>query len=371
MKQKRTKNLMLIKLFLSFTGKQQLQKIVKASKKPKKVSIQTLRSILEAAKDSDYGKKYEFEKLLLSSDKELISLWQKTVPVMTKKISLDLNSEVYYQNVTSKMNLCFLYSFLMHSKKAFSGPMVCIPDEKITPNILPEFARTIFSAPKEVYEIEDSAARYYTLLRIALEQNVKILVCENPIHIEEMIEKINADFEAFCDDIEHGTLNKNLEISSEIRAKLMACFVSNPERAKELRQSKSRYETILPKHFWPELAIFTSWKCGESKKYLEDFKSAFPKNAIYQDFSYITKECRPGLVLNAGNDTVPFAHMHYFEFVEEGKEEFKEIYQLEVGKKYSIYVTTYSGLYRYNLGDLVEVTGYYNNIPTIQFAEKN
>lgn len=372
MKQKKTKNLMLINLFINFAGKFQIEKVVKASKKTKKVSIQTLRSILENAKDSEFGKKYDFEQILLSSDKELVSLYQEKVPVMdnSKKVVPDLDSEAYFQNVTSKMNIVWLYSFFMHSKKAFSGPMVCIFEEKVCRKVLPEFANTIFSVPKEVYEIEDSAARYYTLLRIALEQNVKIFICENPIHIEEMIKKINDDFETFCDDIEHGTLNKALNISSDIRAKLMPCFVSNPERAKELRKAKSRYETILPKHFWPELAIYTSWKCGNASVYLEKLREAFPKSAIFQDYSYNTKICRPGLVLNAGDDTLLFNHMHYFEFVEEGTKEFKQINELEVGKKYSIFVTTYSGLYRYNLGDYVEVSGYYNNSPTIKFAEK-
>ena len=67
--------------------------------------------------------------------------------------------------------------------------------------------------------------------------------------------------------------------------------------------------------------------------------------------------------------------MHYFEFIraediDNPNPEFLQIDQLEKGKRYSIFVTTYAGLYRYNMNDLVECTGYFGTIPTIQFIQK-
>ena len=67
--------------------------------------------------------------------------------------------------------------------------------------------------------------------------------------------------------------------------------------------------------------------------------------------------------------------MHFFEFVEESEIEspnpkFLQTSELEVGKRYSIYVTTFAGLYRYCMNDLLEVTGMYNTIPTVQFIQK-
>ena len=67
--------------------------------------------------------------------------------------------------------------------------------------------------------------------------------------------------------------------------------------------------------------------------------------------------------------------MHYFEFIsaddlDNPNPKFLQLHELEKGKRYSIYVTTYAGLYRYNMNDLVEVTGFFGKIPTIQFIQK-
>ena len=67
--------------------------------------------------------------------------------------------------------------------------------------------------------------------------------------------------------------------------------------------------------------------------------------------------------------------MHYFEFIsaedlDNSNPKFLQLHELEKGKRYSIFVTTYAGLYRYNMNDLIEVTGFFGTIPTIQFVQK-
>jgi hypothetical protein len=49
---------------------------------------------------------------------------------------------------------------------------------------------------------------------------------------------------------------------------------------------------------------------------------------------------------------------------------FLQIYELEKGKRYCAYVTTYSGLFRYNMNDLVEVGGQFYNTPTVHMVSK-
>ena len=70
-----------------------------------------------------------------------------------------------------------------------------------------------------------------------------------------------------------------------------------------------------------------------------------------------------------------FPHKNYFEFVQEKyldqkSPRFFHLDELKVGDRYCIYVTTYSGLYRYNLNDLIEVTGFYEQTPMIRFVQK-
>ena len=44
--------------------------------------------------------------------------------------------------------------------------------------------------------------------------------------------------------------------------------------------------------------------------------------------------------------------------------------QLEVGQRYFVYVTNTSGLYRYEMNDIVEVTGHHRQTPLIRFVQK-
>src|SRR5262249_34888412 len=47
-----------------------------------------------------------------------------------------------------------------------------------------------------------------------------------------------------------------------------------------------------------------------------------------------------------------------------------ECHELEVGREYYLVVTTSSGLYRYDLGDVVRCTGYLGQAPLLEFLHK-
>jgi hypothetical protein len=178
------------------------------------------------------------------------------------------------------------------------------------------------------------------------------------------------------DDIANGTLSWNFDISLHIREELNAYMSPNPERAKELREILSKYGKLDPKHFWPWLQYMSTWKCGNTKIYMEKYLDRFDFNkTFYQELGYIATECRFGFSLDDTNESVLFPHFHYYEFVEESEldkphKRYLQIHELEQGKRYCAYVTTYSGMYRYNMNDLVEVGGRFYNTPTVHMISK-
>lgn len=415
-----------ISMALGLVGMIQRRKLNKASKNCRKSQIQTLRGILEYAKDSEWGKAHHYSEILQAqSDEELVKKYQEMVsptnyedlrpyverhkageenilfpgkPKMYATTSGTTNepkwipiTEEYYANVYSKMTKLWLYSFMMHRPKVFHNVCTSIvgkavegtaPDgtlygsvSGVTRRDCPEFIKKLYAESDMVYSISDYKARYYTIMRTGIEHDVHLVVTANPSTIVEMQNNVNEFFDDYVQDIENGTLNEKLSIDPEIRKVIAARFKPNPERAKELRELKSKYPNILPKHYWPNLQVLTTWKCGNTKVYLDKFKNSFPEDMLHQEFGYFSSECRAGLVMNGADDTVLFPHMHFFEFIKASElnspnPKFLQLHELEVGERYSIYVTTYAGLYRYNMNDLVEVTGFYNTIPTIQFIQK-
>lgn len=423
---KKEKNANLITFALSWVGRKNKKILDKAAKNCAKAEEATLRSILEYAKDSEWGKAHNFDEILSAkSADELFSLYQKNVPPQDYEdlrpfIERHKNGEenilfpgkpmmyattsgttkepkwipitpAYYQNVFSKMSKLWLYTFIMHRPKTFWGKCVSIvgksiegyaPDgtvcgsvSGVTQRDCPEFIKGLYSAPSEVFAIKDYTARYYSLMRTGIEQNVSLLITANPSTIIELQKNVDAYLDDYIDDIEHGTLSSKMNIEPENRAALEARYKPNPKRAAELKALKEKYGRILPKHYWPNLQLVTTWHCGNTSVYRDKYKDFFPEQTLDQEFGYFASECRAGLVMNGGDDTVLFPHNHYFEFVEAESVEnespkFLQLHELQKGKRYVPYITTYGGLYRYNMNDLVECSGAYGTIPTIRFIQK-
>lgn len=423
---KKEKNANLITFALSWVGRKNKKILDKAAKNCAKAEEATLRSILEYAKDSEWGKAHNFDEILSAkSAVELFSLYQKNVPPQDYEdlrpfIERHKNGEenilfpgkpmmyattsgttkepkwipitpAYYQNVFSKMSKLWLYTFIMHRPKTFWGKCVSIvgksiegyaPDgtvcgsvSGVTQRDCPEFIKGLYSAPSEVFAIKDYTARYYSLMRTGIEQNVSLLITANPSTIIELQKNVDAYLDDYIDDIEHGTLSSKMNIEPENRAALEARYKPNPKRAAELKALKEKYGRILPKHYWPNLQLVTTWHCGNTSVYRDKYKDFFPEQTLDQEFGYFASECRAGLVMNGGDDTVLFPHNHYFEFVEAESVEsespkFLQLHELQKGKRYVPYITTYGGLYRYNMNDLVECSGAYGTIPTIRFIQK-
>lgn len=411
---------------LGFVGRIQLRALKKASKDCKKSEEKTLRGILTYAKDTEWGKAHNFAEILAARNfDELIERWQKNVPVQDYEnlrpfIERHKNGEenllfpgkpimyattsgttnapkwipitpMYYENVYSKMTKLWLYTFMMHRPKVFSGKIVSVvgkviegyaPDGTICGSVsgrtqqdCPEIIKTLYSAPSEIFHIEDYSARNYALMRTGVEQNIKLFVTANPSTLLELQRSLDENFDEIMNDIEKGTLSQKFKIDDNIRAALAPLYKPNPSRAAELRAIKEKNGRILPKDYWPDFQVLNTWRCGNTKIYTEKFKDWFPPQTLHQEFSYFASECRFGLVMNGDCDTVPFVHMHYFEFVDfdeidNPNPKFHQLHELKVGKRYIIYTTTYAGLYRYNMNDMIEVTGMYGNIPTIQFIQK-
>jgi len=241
---------------------------------------------------------------------------------------------------------------------------------------IPEFMKSVYTAPGEVFHIADYKARYYALMRMGIERDTHLIITANPSTLVEMQTNVNEFYNDYCDDIEHGTVSKKFPIPDDIRAAMVAYTKPNPQRAAELRKLKERYGTVLPKHYWPNLQVINVWFCGNTRIYYEKIRDSFPPDSVFHEFSYVSTECKAGLVLKSNTEeTTVFGHMNYFEFIHESDLEnpnpkIYQLYEVKEGQRYCMLVSTSAGLYRYNMNDLLEITGFYNQFPTIRFIQK-
>jgi hypothetical protein len=424
---KKVKGWWLIRLALTIVGKKGIGELKKASKNAIKAQEQTLRDILNTAKDTVYGKERHFEKILQAANaQELFEQYQKEVPVndyedirpyverhkqgeanvlfpgkpkmyattsgTTKEHKWSPITEQYFQEVYKVMKQLWFYSMITNKPKVFYGKTLSIvgkategaaPDGTLYGSIsgisqrdIPGFMKALHPAPADIFNIADYKARYYTIMRMGIEQDITLIITANPSTLVEMQNNANEFYGDYVEDIEKGTLSRKFPIPDEIRAVLEAIIKPNPERAAELRSLKAQYGNVLPKHYWPNMQAVNVWFCGNTSIFLEKVKDSFPKTCVFHEFGYFATECRPGIVLKSNTpDTVIFGHKVYVEFIHESELESEDphvyqMYEVKKGERYCMVVTTSAGLYRYNMYDLVEITGFMNQFPTLKLIQK-
>jgi len=152
----------------------------------------------------------------------------------------------------------------------------------------------------------------------------------------------------------------------------------DPERARHLERAAAAGDGPLrPGLAWPELAAVGCWKGGTVGAYLARFDTLFPQGPPVRDFGYYATELRGSVPLSDQGDAGVIAvGTNVLEFhpadddrAPEGRD-LLPVEAVEEGQRYFVYVTNASGLYRYEINDIVEVAGFYGQTPLIRFIQK-
>ncbi len=419
-------NPLLANIALWLAGGIEVRKLKKVSSDPQASSAATLRRILTYSQNTFYGQEHHFSSILeAKTDAELVARYQQHVPINSyeslqpyierhkhgeksvlfpdKPFMYAMTSgttsapkwipisSMYLNEICGRMSRVWFYSYTRLRPWVFTGVNLSIVGKKIeayaedgticgsvssvTQRNSPSFLQYLHAVPCEINDISDYAAKYYTLMRLTIERNVTSIITPNPSTILELQHVVDSYLPDIIKDIEEGTLSRKFTIEQDIRNAIEAKLKPNPRRAKELQILQQQNQRILPKYYWPNLQIVNTWKCGNTEVYARKLDGFFPENTLHAEFGYFATECRFGLVLDETNNTVLFPHMHYYEFVKASELDkqpyvFYQLQELQEGEIYCPFVTTCSGLYRYNMNDIVKVEQKYEETPTIHMVQK-
>jgi GH3 auxin-responsive promoter len=241
---------------------------------------------------------------------------------------------------------------------------------------MPGPVKSIYTAPYGVFAIEDYEAKYYTLLRLAAGQNISCIATVNPSTIVLLADRLAGHTESIIRDVRDGSLSSDFPVPQDLRDSLH--LKPDPERARHLEQAAASGDGVLrPGLAWPELAAIGCWKGGTVGAYLQKFDTLFPQRPPVRDLGYYATELRGSVPLSDEGDAGTVAiGTNVLEFHPAGEDrapegrELLRLDQLEAGERYFVYVTNASGLYRYEMNDIVEVAGYEQQTPRIRFIQK-
>jgi len=386
----------------------------------------SLRRILSSNKNTLFGKERDFARLANLTGRELWRHFRSSVPIASyeafaSKIELMKNGQKNVlipgspemfsltSGTTSEPKLCpvnraFIVEHhrqhLIWMYKAFKDHPGINGGKYLVVASPPEMGRTAggipfgamsgkqlavqsipvrrrMAAPVEVQLLHDSTVRWLNTILFALATpNLRVVTAVNPSSLLTISNKMGESGDELIERIASGRLWVDETADKSITNRLAGLFRRQPERAKRLAEILRVEGTLPPAVVWPELSMLFTWQGGSSSFYLPYVAASWGQapqrclglRASEGTFSIPLRDNEPSGTLAVGG--------HVMEFIPAEMEEISPntptllVNQLEIGKLYRMVVTTSGGFYRYDLADLVEVTGRFGKTPEIAFVRR-
>ncbi len=224
----------------------------------------------------------------------------------------------------------------------------------------PWVVRLRYPAPAAVFELPDPALRLYALLRFALQAPITSITTANPSTVLRICRALSAWREALAGDLAEGSLRRGPAAALDPRVRRVL------ERRLRRRPPPEGWR---PADIW-ELAVINCWKGGPAPFFLEQLPAAVGAELPVRDVGVTASEGYFAIPLDDGDaGGVAWLGGHVLEFVD-ATGEARWAWELERGRSYRLVITTSAGLYRYDLDDIVEVTGHLGRAPVLRFVRK-
>ncbi|KAL1567066.1 indole-3-acetic acid-amido synthetase GH3.6 [Salvia divinorum] len=251
---------------------------------------------------------------------------------------------------------------------------------------------TNYTSPNEAILCPDSYQSMYSQMLCGLCQHNEVLrvgavFASGFIRAIRFLEK---HWALLCHDIRTGTLN-SLISDQAVRDAVMRILKPDPKVADfvESECSKGSWQGIITR-LWPNTKYVDVIVTGTMSQYiptLDYYSNGLPLVCTM----YASSECYFGVNLNplckpsdVSYTLIPT--MAYFEFLpvhrnnglsnsiavpislnEKEQQELVDLAHVKHGQEYELVVTTYAGLYRYRVGDVLRVAGFKNKAPQFNF----
>jgi len=138
------------------------------------------------------------------------------------------------------------------------------------------------------------------------------------------------------------------------------------KRAQEVRGCLEREDYS---GLWPDLQLISCWADAQAGTYADRLRALFPRVDL-QPKGLLATEGFVSFPLTAAGGAVLSIRSHFFEFQSAEDGLIRTADRLEAGGRYRVILTTSGGLYRYQLGDLIQVQDFFRGIPVIKFLGK-
>ncbi|KAJ8763672.1 hypothetical protein K2173_003144 [Erythroxylum novogranatense] len=250
---------------------------------------------------------------------------------------------------------------------------------------------TNYTSPNETILCSDSYQSMYAQLLCGLCQSKEVLRVGAVFAsgFIRAIQFLKQHWKALSNDIRTGALDTQITDPS-LREAVMKILKPDPELADFIEAECSNSWQGIITRLWPNTKYVDVIVTGTMSQYiptLDYYSNGLPLVCTM----YASSECYFGVNLNplckpsdVSYTLIPT--MAYFEFLpiqrnyginnsisvpkslsEKEQQELVDLTDVKLGQEYELVVTTYAGLYRYRVGDVLRVAGFKNKAPQFNF----
>ncbi|WJZ91902.1 hypothetical protein VitviT2T_010938 [Vitis vinifera] len=244
----------------------------------------------------------------------------------------------------------------------------------------------VYTSPDEAILCVDSFQSMYAQMLCGLLMHKEVLRVGAVFAsgLLRAIRFLQVHWQQLAHDISTGILNPKITDPS-VREGLAGILKPSQELADFIIQecSGGNWERIITR-IWPNTKYLDVIVTGAMAQYiptLDYFSGGIPLACTM----YASSECYFGLNLKPMSKPSEVSYtimpnMGYFEFLphdpsapplsRDSPPRLVDLADVEVGKEYELVITTYAGLCRYRVGDILQVTGFHNSAPQFQFIRR-
>lgn len=248
------------------------------------------------------------------------------------------------------------------------------------------YSRNRHTSPRAAILCADAAQSMYAQMVCGMCQRHDVLRVGSSFAcvLLRAIRFLQLNWEHLAADIEAGVLSEERVADAPLREAVAGILRPDPGLAQFVRAEcgNGDWASIVTR-IWPNTRFLDVIVTGAMAQYvptLRCYSGGLPMVCT----AYVSSECCFGLNLRPLCDPSEVSYtimptMGYFEFLpvdqdhenetdEDKKQLLVDLARVEAGREYEPVITTYAGLSRYRVGDVLRVTGFHNMAPQFQIV---
>ena len=367
-----------------------------------KINLDNLKIIMRDNMNTDYGKKYDFASIYKSNDDNIIEEFQHKVPLSD------------YEDYRSAGSCCVYDKYFTVRTSGTTGQSKKF---LLTKEALTRYSSYIFLEPFYLSGVKKEKLLHTSLFRKTGNETILsdahyrfmkengLIDCNNFLGGEECMfsdEKANVpylklwialsneDLSAFLSTFLYDLLllmsylEKNWrqiledmeqehfsEIVPDSMKETLLTMKASSERIAFLRDEFSKgFDRPIMERIWKELKI-VSGVGGHLFTAYDNALKRYTGSIPIDYYAYAQSECMSAIATDLEcSEYTLMPRSAFFEFLDIDNNTVYSSKHVVSGKRYQLIITTFSGLYRYKTGDIVEIKGFTGQSPRFQICDR-